>query len=133
MYKPLLVLLGLAVAGCAGPTDVEVEQDFTLAPGKSAAVEGTGIVVSFEEVRSDTRCPIDAVCVDVGDAIVVLKLNNPTRRADVHTGDDPRGVFVGTIEIRLVALAPEPELGKRLDKDDYRATLRAIRHNSVPN
>lgn len=37
-------------------------QPFDLRPGASAAVEG-GLKVTFERVPSDSRCPMDALCI----------------------------------------------------------------------
>ena len=130
--RTLLVVLAAAVVGCGGPTEVQLEEDFTLALGKSASVEGTGITVTFAGVLEDSRCPINAVCVAAGNAKVVLGLRNPRRSAEVNTTDQPWGVFVGQIEIRLIELNPAPEIGKEPDKGSYRVILRAIQHNSAP-
>jgi hypothetical protein len=128
--RPLLVVLAAALVGCGGPTDVQLEQDFTLAIGKSAAIEGTGITVTFLDLLEDSRCPINAVCVTAGNAKIQLQFRNPRRLAEVNTPDQPRGEFIGPIEIRLMELNPVPEVGRQIDKSDYRATFRAIRHNS---
>jgi len=132
MRVPLLALMAIAAAACGGPTEVQLEEDFILALGKSAAVEGTGITVTFAGVLEDSRCPINAVCVRAGNAKVVLGLQNPTRSAEVNIPDQPRGVFIDRIEIRLIELNPAPEVGKELDEGSYRVTLRAIQHNSAP-
>jgi len=130
--RPILVVLAAALVGCGGPTEVELEEDFTLAIGKSAAIEGTGITVTFLDLLEDSRCPINAICVRAGNAKVQLGLRDPRRVAEVNIPDQPRGEFVGQVEIRLMELTPEPEVGKQVDKGDYRATLRAIQHNSAP-
>jgi hypothetical protein len=120
----------VAVIGCSGPTDVQLEQDFTLAIGKSAAIEGTGIIVTFIDLLEESRCPINAICVSAGNAKIQLQFRNPRRLAEVNIPDQPRSEFVDLIEIRLMELTPLPEVGRQFDKSDYRATLRAIRHSS---
>ncbi len=130
--RQLLVLLAAALVGCGGPTEVQFEQDFTLAIGKSASIEGTRITVTFLNLLEDSRCPINAICVTAGNAKIQLALRDPRRVAEVNIPDQPRGEFVGQIEIRLMELTPEPEVGKQLDRGDYRATFRAIQHNSAP-
>ena len=130
--RTLLVFLAAAVVGCGGPTEVELAEDFTLAIGKSAAIEGTGITVTFLDLLEDSRCPINAICVVAGNAKIQLGLRDPRRVATVNIPDQPRGEFVGQIEIRLMELTPEPEVGRQIDKGQYRATLRAIQHNSAP-
>lgn len=128
-----LVLLAAALAGCGGPTDVPLEQDFTLALGESAAVEGTNITVTFLDLLEESRCPVNAVCIRAGNAKIQLGLRNPDRVAEVNIPDQPRGEFVGLIEIRLIDLTPYPEVGKQYEKTDYRATLRAIHHDATPD
>ena len=130
--RPFILVLAAALVGCGGPTDVQLDQDFTLALGESAAIEGADITVTFLNLLAESRCPINAVCVSAGNAKIQLQFRNPRRLAEVNIPDQPRGEFIGQIEIRLIDLAPYPEVGKQYEKSDYRATLRAIQHNSAP-
>ena len=49
-------------------------QQFTLAPGEAAAIELTGLRVQFVRVMADSRCPADAICIWVGDAMVHVRV-----------------------------------------------------------
>ena len=50
------------------------DQPFDLRAGQSAVVPG-GLKVTFDRVVSDSRCPIDAICVWAGEAVIALKLS----------------------------------------------------------
>ena len=128
--SPSLVAL-LLLASCAtSPTDprtVRLDGEFTLAPGQTAQVEGTGLRVTFESVTTDSRCPVDVTCVWEGDAVVVVSLRpapaGPAQH-DLHTaGRYPSEAQEGDYRVRLVDLAPAPREGRSPGPGDYRATF----------
>ena len=129
--RAFLVFLVVAALGCGGPTEVDLGQDFTLAFGKSAAIEGTGITVTFEDVLEDSRCPNDVDCIQAGNARIQLAVNTPARRVVLHThGDSTYAVVLQTgisqLVIQLGTLLPYPQAGEPIDERTYRATLNAI-------
>lgn len=126
----LTVLCLLATTACdegspSGPT-VPLSQEFTLAPGESALIADTGVRVLFLGVTSDSRCPADAICIQLGDAVVRVRLvgaGNATEY-DLHT--DPSretSVVHQRLRVRLVQLQPYPFSGRTIGAADYRATL----------
>jgi hypothetical protein len=130
--RPLLVVLAAALVGCGGPTEVSIDQDFALAFGKSAAIEGTGITVTFEDVLEDSRCPINAVCVWAGNARIQLAVNTPARHVVLQTRSDSNYAVVyqegiRQLVVQLGTLLPEPVAGEPINKRNYRATLKAMR------
>ena len=122
-------LLTITLAACSsspsaptGPTSV------TLAPGQSTVV--SGLSVKFVGVTLDTRCPADALCIQMGDAFVALEtvmlggrrafelqLLNPTNRSTTH----------GSYSIELTELTPYPFAGQPIAPGDYRAKLTVAR------
>lgn len=62
--------------GCAGsPTQPSrFGQPIELRRGTSAILP-EGLKVAFDDVRSDSRCPMDAICVWAGDATVAVSLS----------------------------------------------------------
>jgi hypothetical protein len=126
---PALACL-LTAAGCGdtaptGPT-VALNERFTLAPGELATVDGTSLRVQFVRVASDSRCPADVVCIQMGDAAVELLVNGAPY--DLHTFDERRSsVTVGGVQIELVELQPYPVSSRQIQPGEYRATLRASR------
>jgi hypothetical protein len=131
-YGFVLALL-LAATACmdknpSSPT-VPLNQQFELAPGQSANVEGASVRVSFLRVLGDSRCPADALCIQGGDAIVEIEVDpngSPSVPYELHTGD-MRPVTHGDLTIELVQLSPYPFSSRTIQPDEYRATLRVTR------
>jgi len=125
----MLVCL-LAATACdekapTGPT-VPLNQQFTLAPGETAVIDGTGLSVRFVRVTGDSRCPADALCIHRGGAIVLVRVfeRAGTRDYDLHTEDSQQaGVEHGGMRISLVQLQPYPFSSRTIEPSDYRATL----------
>jgi hypothetical protein len=90
----ITTFLGAIVSlGCGGsstsPTEVQLGQVFELRAGASATLQD-GLKVTFDGVRSDSRCPMDALCVWAGDAVVAVRLSHaagsPAER-ELHTAE----------------------------------------------
>ena len=124
-------LLGAIVSlGCGAsstsPTEVQLGQVFELRAGASATLQD-GLRVTFDGVRSDSRCPMDALCVWAGDAVVAVRLSHaagsPAER-ELHTAErsGSETSYLAYV-VKLVALAPYPRLDRQIRPDDYVATL----------
>jgi hypothetical protein len=85
-----------------------------------------GLKVTFDGVREDSRCPIDALCVWAGDATVAVRLSQPpatlAERA-LHTQAGGSEAQYLDYLIKLVALAPYPRSDRQIRPADYVATL----------
>ncbi len=139
MRAIVLVFCLLAVTACdekgpTGPT-VPVNRQFTLAPGEAAVIEGTGLRVQFVNVTGDSRCPADALCIWVGDAVVHVRVLEGARASDyqLHTVDvsttNPGRATVthdGT-RIVLMGLQPYPFSNRPIQPADYRASMEVRR------
>lgn len=129
-YIPLLCCL-LSATACdeslTGPT-VSLNQEFVLAPGGSAIIEGASLAVRFTGVSGDSRCPADVVCIQGGDAIVRISViaDGGRRDYELHTGD-MRPVRHDGLTIALVQLSPYPFSSRTIEPGDYRATLKVTR------
>ncbi|HEY2944856.1 MAG TPA: hypothetical protein VGN09_20645 [Vicinamibacteria bacterium] len=122
----VLLLLASCSTSPTTPRAVSLDDRFTLAPGQTAEVGGTGLRVTFEEVSADSRCPVEVTCVWEGDAVAVFLLRPASAavRHELHTsGRYPSEVPVGDYRVRLVELAPRPRSGASPAPADYRATL----------
>ena len=77
--KRCVVVLAVAALGCGGnvlaPGEVPYGQPFDLKVGESARVGDDRVGVTFEAVKSDSRCPIDAICITAGEAVVALRFS----------------------------------------------------------
>lgn len=127
------VLIAVGLTACAadspatpnGPIDALV----VLAPGETADVAGTGILVRFQGVLGDSRCPADAFCIQGGDAIVrihVLASGSAPSIYDLHTGD-MKPIRHCDVTFSLENLSPYPFSSRTIAPGDYRATLRVTR------
>lgn len=107
------------------PSEVALGQPFDLHPGTSAMLRD-GLKVTFDGVRGDSRCPMDALCVWAGDAVITVSLSQPgaiaAERA-LHT--DPTGSEAQYLAyvIKLIVLAPYPRSDRQIRPADYVATL----------
>jgi hypothetical protein len=108
---------------------VPMNQEFTLAPGNTATIQGTSIRLEFVRVSGDSRCPRDAVCVLGGDALVIVRVTDGgSSDYELHTGDESRAsVTHAGVRIELVTLQPYPFSARTIAPDDYRATFAARR------
>jgi hypothetical protein len=116
------------VAGCSGPTQpdrVPAGRSFELRVGDSALTTDD-VRIRFDTVRSDSRCPMDALCVRAGEAVIALTVG--------RTGEVPVGRELDTTPARasttylnftitLSQLQPYPRSGRQIQSGDYVATL----------
>ena len=128
----LLCLLFATACDEQNPIDppVPLDRPFVLAPGEVASIEGTALRVRFEEVASDSRCPIDVFCVQAGEAVVVIRVfdESGSSRYELHTSDrDRRQTTHRNLTIEVIELQPHPSSGRRTDPSEYRATFKTTR------
>lgn len=133
--RRLAVLFAFVLwAGCIstlGPT-VMLNERFTLAPGGSARLQGTETSIVFIGVEGDSRCPADALCIQGGDARVVIDVassgapSGAKHRYELHSGD-MKPVTHGDLTIALVQITPYPFSSTTIARGDYRATLLVTR------
>jgi hypothetical protein len=106
--------ISLFSAACA-PVETaiiaEPGQAFALPLGQTAAVRGTDVRLTFKDVRTDSRCPVDVQCVWAGEAKigVVISQKGTTDETKVLslTPADSQ-MTAGKLRIRFVGLAPVP-------------------------
>ena len=122
-----LMLLASCATSPSAPRAVSLAGRFTLAPGQTAEVEGTGLRVTFESVSADSRCPVDVTCVWEGDAVVMVSVQatgSARLQHELHTsGRYPTEADAGDYRVRLVEVAPAPRSGASPAPGDYRVTL----------
>ena len=123
--------LALTLSACAdNPTTTEVASgsEFLLRAGESATVEGAGLAVRFDVVASDSRCPADVVCIQLGSAEAIFSVTEPGRPVTSLTlrtsPRDGQRVTVGAWTLTLIRLDPYPYTSRPIDASDYLAFLR---------
>lgn len=127
----------ILVAACGGePVDSPAEpaatvearsgREFRLRLGAIARLDGD-LLVAFRGVPSDSRCPIDAVCVWQGDAEVQLDVavgRGNWTRLTLHTGVEPHEAVFNGRTIRLIAVEPANRASEPTDPTTYVVRLR---------
>ena len=107
------------------PSPLPLGQSFELRAGGSAILQ-SGLTVTFERVESDSRCPMDALCVWAGDAIVMVSLSQAAGgqvQRELHTAPTGSEASYLVYSIKLLALAPYPRSDRQIRPEDYAATL----------
>jgi hypothetical protein len=127
MARWLLPLL--LIAGCSGsptqPDRVPVGEPFDLRVGQTAAT-AEGFRIRFDEVRSDSRCPLDALCIRAGEAVIAVTLSMageaPSGR-ELQTVAPLSQVEYSRFAITLSQLQPYPRSDRQIQPQDYVATF----------
>ena len=122
-------LLTVVIVACGGsptqPDRVHKGQPFELRIGESALTTDD-LRIRFDAVRSDSRCPIDAICIRAGEAVIAITLS--------MTGEIPAGRELDTTPARstttfqnytitLSSLQPLPRSDRPTQPGDYIATF----------
>jgi hypothetical protein len=100
-------------------------QPFDLKAGTSAML-ADGLKLTFERVKADSRCPLDALCIQAGEAIVVLTLRQSVSapvEQELRTTPAFSEAQYLSYAIKLVALAPYPRSTQQIRPDEYVATF----------
>jgi len=103
----------------------EPDVAFSLPVGKTAGVAGSTTRLTFRQVREDSRCPTNVVCVWEGDAKIELL---PVREGaagqsvilSLHTPNEGQ---VGDLFVRFVGLTPYPATPEPSSPPQYVAEL----------
>jgi hypothetical protein len=89
-------------------------------------VLGAGLALLFSGVSADSRCPADVVCIQLGEAVVQIRVRDRGAWSDyeLRTGAPQRGVVThGSVRIELRQLQPYPFSSRPIAAGDYRATF----------
>ena len=126
-----LVLISVACLDISTPLQptVSLGTPFDLKVGQTAVAPG-GLTIRFDEVASDSRCPINALCVWAGEARIAMTLSAPSAskvRREWRTNPTNDEVSYADHAIQLNALQPFPTSGVTTPQGDYVATITVIR------
>jgi hypothetical protein len=120
----VVAALGVACDSPTRPTVAEVGEPFSLEAGRSARV-GDIVTVKFDRVVSDSRCPLDALCITAGSALIELQVTIGGDQTTLGLTTDAPGwnVVHGGFLFRLVELQPYPRASRPTPAGDYVVTL----------
>ena len=130
LFIALLALI-LPLVGCGGETKARLGQEFSLAIGQTATIQGESLAVKFLDVTADSRCPKGATCIWAGEAksLVSFIVNGQPKEVVLTEPGLSAPPFQQTEEGYQVAfsLTPYPEVGKEIDEKGYRLVLTVTR------
>jgi len=135
-------LLILAVAACGGGgTEPDLDASTTesiaaalgagstelaLRYGEAVRINGSVLRIGFDRIIGDSRCPVDAVCVWMGDAAVEVGIaagTGPTFPLVLHTALAPRSVVWNGVSVTLLELTPSPKASDPPRVEEYAIRL----------
>jgi hypothetical protein len=132
-------VLTMALSSACSPADtstVPPGQEAILRTGQSMAIAGEPLEVKFAEVVGDSRCPTGALCIRQGEVTCRLEIThaNATKSLNVSqpglTREPARATFEG-YEFAF-DVQPYPEVGKDINKAEYRLRLTINKASSAP-
>lgn len=134
---------GLLLLGCrasAAPTDPprpapaalakpDAEGRLELALSGKAEI-GPGLLLTLENVVSDSRCPVDVTCVWAGEIRIALAVD-PSQgegaRSEFELATTAPKATVRGLDVELLGAEPAPHSKKPIAPADYRISLRVSR------
>lgn len=125
---------------CKNPIEPETTHPITVSLkfGQSEMIKPFHLQVGFQDVLSDSRCPLNVVCVWEGRADIRLWLIpsksdtvfiTPSIYGYVDKSDTLRHIAIDTVgfQIKLLQLDPYPVAGSPVQKEDYVALLEILK------
>jgi hypothetical protein len=107
------------------PTEVvedthTIGEPFDVAYGESAVLDGGALTLSFDQVLEDSRCPADAMCVQAGQAVVLLTVNGEEVTLTIPSLDEnAASETVGEYTITLSDVQPYPLASDPHEHEEY--------------
>lgn len=128
MIRTVAVLVALAVPACGrGPLspDAVTDTPFELKAGATAFLPDS-TRLKFDRVLTESRCPLDAMCVSAGDASILVSFisrDGTGAARELHTQPDRSQISYGSYTIALTGLQPYPRTTEPVVPADYVATF----------
>ena len=127
MHRSFVWVAAMALVACfnnpTGP-DAVVGTPFELKLGAIASLPD-GAKLRFDNVRSDSRCPIDVVCIRAGEAIIAVTLMRGTgnEEKELQTVPAQSQFSYSKYVVKLTELQPYPRASQPTKPEDYIATF----------
>ena len=106
--------------------EVALDEEFTIKFGQQVEVKDANLRITFTTVEEDSRCPIDAVCVWVGNVKLNLEVKRSKKKfvsSPINTTLEPKEIVYKGYRIKLIGVKPERRAGIPIAPADYEATL----------
>ncbi len=93
-----------------------------LAVGQSALVTPAALL-TFEQVVSDSRCPLGVTCVWAGEVTLALSLESGAETLAFQLSDRSNSASVRGLRFELLSVTPYPLAGYAIPIANYRASI----------
>ncbi|NGP89939.1 hypothetical protein [Fodinibius halophilus] len=123
--KRLVILLIISVLlnceNTKSPVQPKIGEEFTIEYGQEITIPEEGITLRFNDVLTDSRCPQGVSCIWLGNAEIVIELNDT--KANLNTLLEPNQVRFSEYKVQFLSLKPYPKHDVELENKDYFAKL----------
>jgi hypothetical protein len=114
-FSQRALTIAIATLGACATVETAVVAEpgveFELPLGKTATLNASGVRITFQQVKEDSRCPVDVQCVWAGEAKIQLTVSRPGSPDDVKVisiTPPNNETSSGDVRIRFVGPAPVP-------------------------
>jgi uncharacterized membrane protein YadS len=128
------LLIQLTILSCqSGETRVKasLDNEFSLVASQAAELKGEPVVIQFEGVQEDSRCPKGAICVWQGRVtciVNVIENGSSSRIVLTETASNDQAGSNMYKQYKFIAhVQPYPELNKKISNEEYRLFLTIIK------
>jgi hypothetical protein len=126
----------LRIEGAAPGDEASLGEPVMLGVGQAVSIAGSGDKLMFSGVVSDSRCPVDVVCVWAGEALLAFELSGENaavaRLVAVGPGGEASAVL-GFYRLTVLELEPEPQSTAPTPPGSYEATIVLDRLPPLPS
>src|SRR5262245_17359117 len=131
LQTAMLMVAVVPLAGCdtsdSTRRHAQLNELFTLAVDDSAFLDDAKLRVTFDDVVSDSRCPVEMLCQVAGFVAIELTVSSSGQAPEdvtltTETLPDSRAVYQGFL-ITLERVDPLPHVNTTIRRADYRVTL----------
>ncbi|MFH1031423.1 MAG: hypothetical protein V1767_02500 [Chloroflexota bacterium] len=133
----LVILAILLVTGCRpqpGEITAKLGEEFNLALGQRASIQGEPFQIRFVEVIGDSRCPEGAICIWAGEASCKTEITyGETILQKILVQPGSSGNSTTDFQDYKIAfdVKPYPEVGKEIRNEEYRLVLIITKHQET--
>jgi hypothetical protein len=127
-----IMMNGLLFASCnqskGDLVKASLDSDFKLPVGKTVEIKTENMLIKFDKVISDSRCPSGVTCVWAGEAKCLLRVTQDQKTSEItitQTGssESTGSGFLDKYQV-VFKLDPYPAAYKTIDPNDYILTMR---------
>ncbi|MEI6732039.1 MAG: hypothetical protein WCK90_05175 [archaeon] len=117
------------------PEDLEVSvgKSFVLKLGQSASINAAGLHIHFLNITEDSRCPINATCIQAGHATAEIEFKKTggksaiVRLSNANSNETSTTAELFLYKLKLQDISPYPILNETIPLSNYNITLMITR------